>query len=72
MGHGSFCKPARRTRGREREPLWRAERDAARQRKRDREAEIIDGLRESRSVTLREIHRKLIEDEQRRMQDESL
>jgi len=65
MPHGT-CKPARRSRGRVRVPAWWAERDAARQRKR---AVIDEGMR-SRSVRLREIHRKLIEDEQRRGNEE--
>ena len=65
MPHGT-CKPARRSRGRVRVPAWWAERDAARQRK---QAVIDEGM-QSRSVRLREIHRKLIEDEQRREQEE--
>ena len=65
MPHGT-CKPARRSRGRVRVPAWWSERDAARQRK---QAVIDEGMH-SRSVRLREIHRKLIEDEQRRGQEE--
>ena len=69
MPHGT-CKPARRSRGRVRVPAWWAERDAARQRKREKVEVDLAQLMESRKITMRELHRKWAEDEQRRGQEE--